>query len=65
MNIAEVRERLTRIEAMSGDSEIAHMEQDKFLLDVLQAVADGAYAPEEIAVVALEVQNIKFTRWYA
>jgi predicted DNA-binding ArsR family transcriptional regulator len=66
----QVHERLDEIKKLIEEqhpvvaSEKAHVEQDKMLRDVLEAIAAGASNPVEMANAALEVFQIDFTRWY-
>jgi hypothetical protein len=45
-------------------SEKAHIEQDKLLKDVLEAIDNGTEDAAGLAGAALEVFRIEFTRWY-
>jgi hypothetical protein len=61
-----VAQRVKRIEAMSGDCEAAHSEEDKLFIDVLTSIADGTTDDARgIAREALKSRLLDFSRWYA
>lgn len=68
MNIRDVTERLERIrktaDKRAGDAE-AHGQEDQLYLELLQSIAEGTCDdPSKCAKVALETQEIAFSRWY-
>lgn len=65
MDVEQVRDRVRRIDAARWDDEAAHGEEDTLHEDVLQAIADGADNPAELAQEALKTQDIDFARWCA
>jgi hypothetical protein len=67
MTVDEVLARVARIEAMKGDDEIAHGEEDTLPQDVLSAIAERRCvgAPADLAAAALKTLEIKFARWCA
>ena len=65
MTVEDVRDMLGEIEAMAGDDEAAHMEQDRLYVRVLEHIANGDSQHRLIAHEALKVREIKFSRWYA
>lgn len=65
MTIAEVRAGVQRIAAIADDSEAAHADADTLHIEVLQAIAEGAEKPAELAAAALKTLDIKFARWCA
>lgn len=64
MNVAEVKRRIQEI-ADAEDNERQHLMEDALYKDVLQAIADGAANPLELAREVLEVKDLDFVRWYA
>jgi len=65
VNVEDVRVRVERVRAMTGDDEAAHIEEDRLWADVLRAIAAGAADPRVLARTALETEEIDFARWYA
>jgi hypothetical protein len=65
MTVDDVVQRLIDISAKSGDSEIAHHEEDILYFDVLRAIAGGATNAQELAKNALRTRLLTFERWYA
>ena len=66
MTLTEARKRVARIDAMKGDAEAAHAEEDNLRSDVLAYLAQ--VAPAELgalAEIALSTDAISFERWYA
>lgn len=58
--------RVRDIEAMAGDDEAAHSEEDRLWESVLMAIANGETAdPAACARAALKTKNIDFQRWCA
>jgi ribosomal protein L22 len=66
----QVKERVDGIKEMASElhpvaaSERSHVEQDKLLKDVLEAIAAGAKEPDGLAKAALAVYNVEFTRFF-
>ena len=48
----------------TGDNEQAHVDEDELHQNVLEAIAEGAEHPKELAALALTTRAIKFERWY-
>lgn len=65
MDIDQVRNRVRHIDNIRSDDEAAHAEEDTLHQDVLQAIADGAPNPAELAQEALKTGDIDFARWCA
>lgn len=66
MNPADVRARVAHIEAMRGDDEQAHSEEDALYREVLHAIGSGkATYPAACARIALLTEDIDFARWCA
>ena len=62
-----VEEWLTFISSVSGDDEVAHIEEDELWERVLRWIADHTTDPKaaRLAKLATETTNIKFSRWCA
>jgi hypothetical protein len=65
MTTDEINERVQAIKDIAHDDEVAHSAEDRLYIDVLQAIANGADNPRELAAAALATQGIEFARWYA
>ena len=66
MTVEEIRERVTVIEQMKGDNEIAHGAEDQLYMDVLIDIANGdCIDPADCADAAIKAAGIEFDRWYA
>jgi hypothetical protein len=65
MTVAEINERVQQIKDKASDPETAHSAEDQLHDDVLQAIADGADNPRELAAAALATLKIEFPRWCA
>lgn len=66
MTIKDVQEAVVFLEAISGDDEAAHSDEDALHRAVLAAIADGtAENPQEMARLAVETAHINFERWMA
>lgn len=66
MTPEQVREQVEHIRVNAHiDPEARHCEQDTVYIDVLQAIADGADNPRELAAEAVKIDDIDFPRWYA
>jgi hypothetical protein len=62
----DVRARVQAIARVAERSpELAHGRQDDLWLSVLQAIADGAENPRELAAEAIKADDVNFPRWYA
>lgn len=60
-----IAEWVAKIEAMIGDNESAHIEEDVMKDCVLQAIANGVDNPAECAAAALKSCDLDFERWCA
>jgi hypothetical protein len=66
VNVDDVRAVIEHIRQISGDSERAHIMEDKLHQAVLRAIADGTCEnPVGCAQDALVTQKIEFERWHA
>lgn len=65
MTVAEIHERTQQIKDVADDPEIAHPLEDGLRRDVLEAIANGAANPRELAAAVLATSDIEFPRWYA
>jgi hypothetical protein len=62
MSPDDIRLRLEIISAMSGDFEMAHSAEDALWRETLEAIADGADEPNELARLALATSGFDFPR---
>lgn len=63
MSVEEVRARVSEVQAAAiADNALGHLEADNLLIDVLQAIADGAPRADELAREALRAEDANFTR---
>jgi len=60
MDYNELRERVDKIIAMSGDDEAAHSEEDKLHLDVI-----NVYCPPQVRKEVARLSAADFARWCA
>lgn len=65
MTVDEVRDEVASIRRIARDDEAAHASEDALHQNVLDAIANGADNPAELAREALATQDIKFARWCA
>ena len=65
MTPEQVRKGIEYIAEMAHDPELAHSEEDSLHASVLQAIADGADDPRELAALALTTEDLEFPRWCA
>jgi hypothetical protein len=66
VRVTTVRQRVADIEAVSGDPEDAHSDQDTLYRDVLEFIAGhDRDLPGRLAAEALKVEEIDFPRWCA
>lgn len=65
MEVTDVRQILTLIEANKSDDENAHGAEDELHCKVLKEIADGAANAQELAAEALKSLDINFSRWCA
>lgn len=65
MSPEDVRDRVEAVRALAGDSEAAHVAEDRLHRDVLLAIARGEQYAQGLAQWALETTTIMFERWYA
>lgn len=65
MRAEEVFQSLDTLAILCGDSEKAHLFEDRLRHDVLVAIATGAENAKELALAALASTDIQFVRWYA
>ncbi len=63
-----IRDRLTTLRYMikddSYDTYTAHQYQDLIYIHTLQAIADGAPYPRQLAQTALEAKRLRFNKTY-
>ncbi len=62
----EARAAVEHIRAVSGDSEVAHSEEDELHVQFIRHVAE--HGPDELRAVAriiLETEEMGFSRWTA
>lgn len=64
MSPEEVRQRVTVIDEIADDVELAHAAEDKLHRDVLRAIAYGASNPKELALAALATESLGLERYY-
>jgi len=64
-NIEEIQAEVARIDAIKRDYEIAHGEEDKLYLKVLNLIAEGTPNPDGLARAVLVTKDIKFNRVYS
>lgn len=66
MTPQDVADRLAAIRKEAGDNEQQHGLEDELYVAVLRSIAEGSCEdPAETARVALQANDIEFTRWYA
>ncbi|MDB5452405.1 MAG: hypothetical protein JWO33_983 [Caulobacteraceae bacterium] len=68
MTVDDIRSRVVVVRVWAIDHEElekAHKEEAKIWEDVLQAIADGAGQPAELAKAALETRYVKYPRGFA
>ena len=65
MTIEEVRSAVSDIDEIKGDDEVAHEKEDDLRNEVLQAIANGASNPKDLALEVLKTGSIDFARWCA
>lgn len=67
MTPKQVTEEVAKIkeEAERGDYQNAHEMEDTLFREVLEAIANGAPRPRELAKVALRTRAIPFERYHA
>jgi len=66
MNGQEIIDRVVKIEAMSFDAEMAHVEEDQLYADFIRHVQDEAGTElSEMARLVLTTSEIEFPRWCA
>lgn len=63
MTISEVKKQVAYMKTIIHDDEAAHQCEDNLWQSVLQAIAEGAENPVELAKAALETKDIGFSRW--
>lgn len=65
ITVEDVRRRVEKLKAMTGDPEAFHAEEDALHLEVLSAIAEGHPAPAELAAEAIATAAIDCERWCA
>ena len=67
MKLADVRRKLQLIQSLSGDAELAHMEEKALYESVLETIASARWldSPAVLANEALKAREIRFPRWFA
>ena len=66
MKPEDVRARVEEIRKVVRDCETAHGMEDHLYVDILKAISAGECEDAKAcATIALEVDNMDFTRWYA
>ena len=65
MDVETVKRWVAEIEAISGDDEAAHLEEDRLYKAVLAHIADQGGLHADLAEAALEAEKISFARWCA
>jgi hypothetical protein len=62
MTVQQVKNRVSAIEAVKRDFEVAHSMEDELYIEVLRAIVAGVPDIQELAEAALESQAIDFVR---
>ena len=66
MDAKYISEKIKVIESIGdSDPEASHSLGDNLYKEVLEAIANGAENPSELAKEVLKVSEINFARWYA
>ena len=65
MNLRQAKERVASIEAIQGDDEAAHSQEDELYLDFVKMVAKGTHKHAEIAREILRTKEMNCARWCA
>lgn len=66
MTIEEIKTKVEEIKRLAEFcNELAHCEEDALYLNVLRDVAESDHPLAKHAKLALEVDDLNFTRWYA
>ena len=65
MTVQDVEDQVANIRAVAGDDEAAHSWEDQLRQSVLEAIANGADNPADLARAALKTSDIEFARWCA
>ena len=66
MDAKYISEKIKAIESIGdSDPEVSHSLEDNLYKEVLEAIANGAENPSELAKEVLKVSEINFARWYA
>ena len=66
MDAKYISEKIKLIESIGdNDPEVSHSLEDNLYKEVLEAIANGAENPSELAKEVLKVSEINFARWYA
>jgi len=65
MTPQDIADRVNHINDLRGDDEAAHGAEDDLYEAVLQAIANGAENPAQLATIALGTKSINFNRWCA
>lgn len=65
LQVSDVAELVTEIEAMAADPEAAHSAEDDLYVRVLREIAEGCRFPRRLAATALQAAAVEFPRWCA
>lgn len=65
MDVSEVEKRVAEIEEAKLDYEKAHALEDELYIDVMEAIAEGADNPLELAKECIKSAYIDFERYCA
>ena len=65
MDVEEIRKRIDHIDEIAYMAETAHKEADQLYRDVLQAIAQGASNPSELAQAALKAEHLGLDKYYS
>jgi hypothetical protein len=65
MELKEIKTRIDNIKAVSGDDEVAHIEEDALREDFIKYIAIGGNVTSEMAKEVLKTNDIDFARWCA
>ena len=66
MDLQYIEQKVSKIDRMRGDDEMAHTEEDELYAEFIELVAKSG--PQELAAMAaavLKTREIRFSRWCA